>query len=97
MALSISVPCLAIKESIRQGLTGIPAGIWRFCPGPDPGCDNCFSRDFSLDLSGNSKLFNFNLTLNYMFKHFDKVIEPLIPSKFYADHGFDAVAVLILV
>ena len=35
-----------------------------------------------------------NLSVN---EHFDKLIEPLIPSKFYADHGFDAAAVLILV
>ena len=32
-----------------------------------------------------------NLSVN---EHFDKLIEPLIPSKFYVDHGFDAAAVL---
>ena len=31
------------------GAAGIPAGIWRFCPGP--GRDFVFSRDFSRDFS----------------------------------------------
>ena len=33
------------------GAAGIPAGIWRFCPGPGPGRDFVFSRDFSRDFS----------------------------------------------
>ena len=31
------------------GAAGIPAGIWRFCPGPGPGRDFVFCRDFSRD------------------------------------------------
>ena len=37
--------------TIRAGSTGITAGIWRFCPGPGPGRDFVFSRDFSRDFS----------------------------------------------
>ena len=31
------------------GEAGIPAGIWPFCPGPGPGRDLLFYRDFNRD------------------------------------------------
>ena len=47
-----SSPDLYRSELDRDpGAAGIPAGIWRFCPGPGPGRDFVFCRDFSRDFS----------------------------------------------
>ena len=48
----------ALSELDRDpGAAGIPAGIWRFCPGPGPGRDFVFCRDFSRDFSKVKSIF----------------------------------------
>ena len=47
------------------GAAGIPAGIWRFCPGPGPGRDFVFSRDFSRDFSKIKSVFERKFELKF--------------------------------